>query len=49
MNDKELLIHFIKWKLRNEQSYLNSILPELLKKSYSDLKIWAIENDIIDL
>jgi hypothetical protein len=44
---KKELLNFIKWKL----DYRGD-LPELLKRldcmSYSDLREWAIRNDIID-
>jgi hypothetical protein len=42
------LISFIKYKLSYDKEYLNSILPDLKKMSYADLKVWSIRNDIID-
>jgi hypothetical protein len=45
---KAELISFIQYKLSYDKDYLNSILPDLQKMSYADLKVWSIRNDIID-
>ena len=46
-NNKQQLLRFIKWKMRNQKE-LKEIMPRLKKMSLKELSSWAIRNDIID-
>lgn len=47
-SQKQELLGFIQWKMRNQPEELKEIMPELKKMSLLSLTRWAIQQDIID-